>query len=112
MNIALIGYGKMGRTIERIATERGHNILLKIGRSNIGELTRENLRQADIAIEFTAPEAARENVLKCIDAGVNVISGTTGWNKSIDDAEHAAAASNVGFLHASNFSIGVNIFFR
>lgn len=112
MNIALIGYGKMGRTIERIATERGHNIVLRITSANKDQLNVANLQNADVAIEFTQPEAARKNVLACLNAGVSVVCGTTGWNKDLVQAEFRTAENDVAFLHASNFSIGVNIFFE
>jgi len=112
MNIALIGYGKMGQAIERIATERGHNIVLKITTANKHEFTRDNISQADVAIEFTNPEAAEENVLHCLRAGVPVVCGTTGWNRNLPHAELTAVENNTAFLHASNFSIGVNIFFE
>jgi 4-hydroxy-tetrahydrodipicolinate reductase len=112
MNIALIGYGKMGHAIERIAKERGHEIVLRISSSNKGDMTEANLQQANVAIEFTRPDAAKENVLSCLEAGVPVVCGTTGWNDEIAKAELKAAEKNTAFLQASNFSIGVNIFFE
>lgn len=112
MNIALIGYGKMGRAIERIATGRGHNIVLRITTATKDQLTTENLQQADVAIEFTQPEAAKDNVLACLQAGVSVVCGTTGWNQDMALAQFKAAEQNIAFLQASNFSIGVNIFFE
>ncbi|MCB0700798.1 MAG: 4-hydroxy-tetrahydrodipicolinate reductase [Chitinophagaceae bacterium] len=112
MNIAIIGYGKMGKTIEQIATQRGHNIILKISSSNLDELTAENLKKADVAIEMTQPEAAKENILLCLNTGVPVTSGTTGWNAEIPVAEQAAKDNNTSFLYASNYSVGVNIFFE
>jgi 4-hydroxy-tetrahydrodipicolinate reductase len=112
MNIALIGYGKMGHTIERIAVSRGHNIVLRITSSNKEEMDKEHLQKADVAIEFTRPESARENVIKCLSSGINVVSGTTGWNEHLPEARDMAITHNAAFLHASNFSIGVNIFFE
>lgn len=112
MNIALVGYGKMGKTIEQIAAERGHNIVLRISSSNADELTKENLQKADVVIEMTQPDAAKENVLLCLNAGVPVTTGTTGWNADIPLAEKAAADNNTAFLYASNYSVGVNIFFE
>jgi 4-hydroxy-tetrahydrodipicolinate reductase len=112
MKIALIGYGKMGKAIEEIALQRGHEVMMKISSSNRDELTEANLRKADVAIEFTNPHAAKENVLLCLEAGVPVICGTTGWNEGFEEAELKAEATNTAFLHASNFSIGVNIFFE
>lgn len=112
MNIALIGYGKMGYAIERIAIERGHQIVLRITSTTKEDFTTANLSAADVAIEFTAPEAAPENVRRCLDACVPVVCGTTGWNDQLDAANNLAIEKGVGFLQASNFSIGVNIFFE
>lgn len=112
MNIALIGYGKMGHAIEKIAEQRGHTIVLRITSSNKDEMTPELLKQADVAIEFTVPDSAKENVSRCILAGVNVVSGTTGWNEELKEVREFATERGVGFLHASNFSVGVNIFFE
>lgn len=112
MKIALIGYGKMGKAIEQIALKRGHEIILRIGRANQHEFTKENLVMADVAIEFTTPESALENVIKCMDAGVPVICGSTGWNEHIYLAKEKCVTTNTAFLQASNFSVGVNIFFE
>ncbi|WP_129021696.1 4-hydroxy-tetrahydrodipicolinate reductase [Edaphocola flava] len=111
MKIALIGYGKMGKTIERIALSRGHEIVLKIGRENSETFTAEAIKQADVAIEFTQPEAALENVSKCLKAGVPVVCGTTGWNEDVPKAETLCAEYNTAMIQSSNFSLGVNIFF-
>jgi 4-hydroxy-tetrahydrodipicolinate reductase len=112
MNIALIGYGKMGKTIEQIAMQRGHNVVLKISSSNLDELTADNLKKADAVIEMTQPEAAKANVMLCLKAGVPVTSGTTGWNLEIPEANKAAEDYDTAFLYASNYSVGVNIFFE
>ncbi len=112
MKIALIGYGKMGKAIEQIAIKDAHEIVLRISSANAAEMTPENLRKADVAIEFSKPETAQDNVLKCLSAGVPVVCGTTGWNGQISIANEAASENNTAFLHASNFSIGVNIFFE
>ncbi|MBS1774379.1 MAG: 4-hydroxy-tetrahydrodipicolinate reductase [Bacteroidetes bacterium] len=112
MNIALIGYGKMGKAIEEIAIERGHNITLRISTANKHEMTPDNLRMADVAIEFTNPEVAKDNVVACLDAGVSVVCGSTGWNEQVHVAKMKAAEMGKAFLQASNFSIGVNIFFE
>ncbi len=112
MNIALIGYGKMGQAIEQIALERGHNVPLKINSRNLDLFTPANLQQCDVAIEFTRPDDAEGNVLKCLQTGVPVICGTTGWNDRLDAAHAAAQQNNTAFLQASNFSVGVNIFFE
>ena len=112
MKIALIGYGKMGHAIEEIAIQRGHEIVMRIGSSNRHDLNPANLQLADVAIEFTRPEAARENVIECLEAGVPVICGTTGWNEGLATAKLKAIEHHTAFLQASNFSIGVNIFFE
>src|ERR1019366_5350785 len=112
MKIALIGYGKMGHAIEQVAINRGHTIMLRITSANKYEMDAAHLQQADVAIEFTRPESGKENVLQCLAAGINVVSGTTGWNEHLHEAQKAADKHNVAFLHAANFSIGVNIFFE
>jgi len=112
MKIALIGYGKMGHAIEHVAINRGHTIVLRIATANKHEMDDEHLKQADVAIEFTNPSTAKENVLRCLSAGVNVISGTTGWNDQLHVAEAVAKKQGVAFIHASNYSPGVNIFFE
>jgi 4-hydroxy-tetrahydrodipicolinate reductase len=112
MKIALIGYGKMGKMIEEIALMRGHEIVLKIHIDNTEEFIRDNVSKADIAIEFTAPESAYDNVKKCIDFGVPVVSGSTGWNNKMPEIKQYIKEKKSSFLHTSNFSIGVNIFFE
>lgn len=112
MKIALIGYGKMGQAIERIALQRGHDITLKISAHTKELFTPEHLQRADVAIEFTNPEAALGNVTACFKAGVPVVCGTTGWNKDFAIARDICQANNSAFLQASNFSVGVNIFFE
>lgn len=112
MKIALIGYGKMGHAIEEIATKRGHEIVLRIRTANRHEMTHENLQRADVAIEFTNPEAAKENVLECLGAGTAVVCGSTGWNDGLGAAKAKAVQKGTAFLQASNFSVGVNIFFE
>lgn len=112
MDIALIGYGKMGRAIEQVAQERNHNIVLKISQGNLNAFSESNLRMADVAIEFTRPDAALDNVLKCLESGIPVVSGTTGWNNHLDRAKEKCIALDGAFLQTSNFSIGVNLFFE
>ncbi|HEU0112316.1 MAG TPA: 4-hydroxy-tetrahydrodipicolinate reductase [Flavisolibacter sp.] len=112
MNIALIGYGKMGQMIEEIAVERGHNIVLKINIENTGDFIKDRASAADVAIEFTGPDSAFNNIKKCIDFNIPVISGSTGWNDSLDEIKNYCLQKEGAFLHASNFSVGVNIFFR
>ena len=112
MNIALIGYGKMGKAIEAVALQKGHNIILKIDVDNIDELTDENLKKCDVAIEFTTPDNAVKNILQCFDAGVPVVCGTTGWLASLEEVKQICKEKNGTFLTTTNFSIGVNIFFE
>lgn len=112
MKIALIGYGKMGHMIEEIALQRGHEVVLKIHIDNTEDFTEANTKAADVAIEFTAPESAFENVKRCIEFGVPVVSGSTGWNRQLPEAKDYCQQKGGAFLHASNFSIGVNIFFQ
>jgi 4-hydroxy-tetrahydrodipicolinate reductase len=111
MKIALIGYGKMGHAIEEIALQRGHEIVLKVSIENFEDNTTENIQKADVAIEFTSPEIAFDNVIKCLDAGVPVVSGSTGWLQRFDEAKQYCNARNGALLYASNYSVGVNIFF-
>jgi len=112
MRVALVGYGKMGQSIEKILLERGHSISKTISIDNpreITEITREN---TDVAIEFTAPEAACANVIACIRQGVPVVSGSTGWLDHFAEVEKATRECNGAFFYASNYSLGVNIFFK
>ena len=111
MKIALIGYGKMGKAIEEIAIQRGHEIVLRVGIENLEENTIENIQRADVAIEFTGPEIAYDNVTRCLNAGVPVVCGSTGWLDKIEEAKKLVEKTNGAFLYASNFSVGVNIFF-
>lgn len=112
MKIALIGYGKMGKAIEEIALQKGHEISLVIDLDNAHDLTNENLQKADVAIEFTTPETAVDNILKCFDAGTPVVSGTTGWLHKVNEVKDTCTKKNGSLLYSSNFSIGVNIFFE
>lgn len=112
MNLAIIGYGKMGKAIGNIAEKRGHEVLLKITSSNREELNEENLKACDVAIEFTGPESAASNIRTCLKAGVPVISGSTGWLDKLSDIETFCHEHNGTFLYASNFSLGVNIFYE
>ncbi len=112
MKIALIGYGKMGKAIESIAVDKGHEIVLKITSSNKEELTTENIQKADIAIEFTNPQSAVANIKLCLNAGVPVVCGSTGWLEYKTEIDTLVKERNGSFLQASNFSIGVNLFFK
>ena len=112
MKIALLGYGKMGKTIERLARERGHEIVLIVDENNRTRCTDEQLKQADVAIEFTMPAVAVENYNWCFRNRVPVVSGTTGWLEKWDEVVTACERSGGTFFYASNYSIGVNIFFH
>ncbi|MFY0686122.1 MAG: 4-hydroxy-tetrahydrodipicolinate reductase [Cyclobacteriaceae bacterium] len=112
MNIGLIGYGKMGQTIEKIAKSRGHVISHIIDVTNIGDIEKMNPDNTDAVIEFTRPEAAYSNIKSCITQGVPVISGTTGWLGQYDELKDYCIEKNGAFLSATNFSLGVNIFFK
>jgi 4-hydroxy-tetrahydrodipicolinate reductase len=111
MKIALLGYGKMGQAIEEIALQRGHNVVLRVSIENLEDRTLEKIRQADVVIEFTGPESAFDNLKLCIDAGVPVVSGSTGWLDQYEEIKKYCTGKNGGLLYASNFSVGVNIFF-
>jgi 4-hydroxy-tetrahydrodipicolinate reductase len=110
MNIALIGYGKMGQEIEQILLQRGHTITLRSTRST--PFKAADLAGTDVAIEFTEPHSAVDNILKCFEAGVPVVVGTTGWYTRMPEVREACAQLNGGLFSASNFSIGVNILFK
>jgi len=112
MKIALIGYGKMGRAIEQIALGKGHDIVLRIDADNTAELTAANLARADVAIEFTGPESAPSNIKTCIDYRIPVVSGSTGWLKQWDEIKTICEQQQGALVYASNFSIGVNLFFE
>ncbi len=112
MNIALVGYGKMGKAIEEIALERGHKIVLKINDENLEDFTEGNIIKADVAIEFTGPHSAFENIKTIIGYGVPVVCGSTGWTDRINEINDFCKKQNGSFLYASNFSVGVNIFFE
>jgi len=108
MNIALLGYGKMGKVIEQIALQRGHNIVLKVDENTVSY----DIIQADIAIDFSAPNAAVSNISTCIENRIPVISGTTGWLEQYEDIVALTKKKGGAFIYASNFSLGVNIFFE
>lgn len=110
MNIALIGYGKMGKTIEKIACDRGHQIVSIIDINNPQDFESDAFKSADVAIEFTTPDTAFDNYMKCFAANVPVVSGTTGWLDKINVIKEKCEEGQT-FFYASNFSIGVNIFF-
>lgn len=110
MNIALIGYGKMGHVIEQIALERGHRIVSIIDINNLSDFDTDAFRSADVAIEFTTPATAEHNILAAWKQGVPVVSGTTGWDIARFKTEHSQPQQSL--FWTSNFSIGVNLFFE
>ena len=110
MRIALIGYGKMGHIIEEIALSRGHEIVCAIDINNQEDFESDAFRTADIAIEFTTPKTCLGNVRKCLDAGVPVVVGSTGWYNELPKVKEDVAKANGSLFWASNFSIGVNVF--
>jgi 4-hydroxy-tetrahydrodipicolinate reductase len=108
MKIALLGYGKMGKVIEKIALERGHEIVLRKGSSD----SFDGITNADVAIDFSVPTSAVSHISECLNQNVPVISGTTGWLENYDEMVHLCQEKNGSFIYASNFSLGVNIFFE
>ncbi|WP_242157832.1 4-hydroxy-tetrahydrodipicolinate reductase [Aestuariivivens sediminis] len=108
MDIALLGYGKMGKTIEQIALKRGHTIVLKIDKDDKDY----DITKADVAIDFSIPEVAFNNISLCLNQNVPVVSGTTGWLNDFDNAVRLCKENNGAFIYASNYSLGVNIFFE
>lgn len=112
MNIALIGYGKMGKAIEEIALQRGHAIILKIDIDNQAEFTKQNLADVDVAIEFTGPHSAFENLKKLMLFGTATVCGSTGWLDKREEINHLCRQNHGAFLYTSNYSVGVNIFFE
>ncbi|MFT6111845.1 MAG: 4-hydroxy-tetrahydrodipicolinate reductase [Bacteroidia bacterium] len=109
MNLAIIGYGKMGKTIEQVALDRGHTVVARIDNPNF---TPAEIAHADVAIEFTQPDSAKENILKCFEANVPVAVGTTAWYEDYDAVTEIAKAEGKALFTATNFSIGVNILFH
>jgi 4-hydroxy-tetrahydrodipicolinate reductase len=111
MKIGLLGYGKMGKAIDQLALARGWEVVWRIRRDDLPKLTVELLREAEVVIEFTRPEAAFQNVMLCLEAGVPVVCGTTGWQEHLPEAENYCRENGGAMLWASNFSVGVNLFF-
>ena len=116
MNIAIIGYGKMGREIEKISKLKGINVVSTIDPNSSGakykEINEESMRNVDVCVDFTHPSAAVDNIKKISNLKKNIVVGTTGWHDKIDEVKEIVRKSSIGFVYASNFSIGVNIFFR
>ena len=113
MKVAIIGYGKMGHEIEKVLAERGHNVVLTIDINNAEEMmVADKLRQADVAIEFTSPATAYDNIRRCIEAGVPVLSGSTGWTERKAEIDELCRQKGGAFFYSSNYSLGVNVMFR
>jgi len=112
MKIGIIGYGKMGKEVEKIAVQKGHNIIFKINSQNTDQLSEENMNKIDVAIEFSNPNCAFKNIQFCVDQNTPIVSGTTGWKQKIADIQAQCLQKNGSFLHSPNFSIGVNLFFE
>jgi 4-hydroxy-tetrahydrodipicolinate reductase len=112
MKIALIGYGKMGKMIESIALDRNHEIVLVIDQNNSQDLTIENIKKADVAIEFSTPSSVLDNINIAIDAQVPIVVGTTGWYGHLQEIKNNCDENNATVMYGSNFSVGVNIFFQ
>jgi 4-hydroxy-tetrahydrodipicolinate reductase len=112
MRIVLIGYGKMGKEIERIAIDRGHQIVSKIDIENPNDLISLTNKEVDVAIEFSNPVSAFSNIMKCIEKQIPIVCGTTGWLEKKAEVEKATQSFDSTFFYASNYSIGVNLFFK
>ena len=112
MKIALLGYGKMGKSIEIIAKDRGHQISLKIDSKNFNYLTIESFNEIDVAIDFSTPSTAKNNIELALKSKTPIISGTTGCLEQIEEMKNLCLVENTAFLYASNFSLGVNLFFE
>ncbi len=111
MKIALLGYGKMGKEVEAASLIRNHEIVLRITSENMAQLNKEMLKQAEVAIEFSKPDCALINAKHCIDAGLPVVIGTTGWYDKLENLKTYSIEKNASVMYASNFSVGVNAFF-
>lgn len=112
LRIALLGYGRMGHEVEQVAKQRGHNVVLTIDKGSSRDLTDLKAANVDVAIDFSIPESAFQNVSYCLKHRIPVVSGTTGWNSKLPEAVEIAKERGGAFFYASNFSIGVNLFFK
>jgi len=112
MKLALIGYGKMGKEIEKIAEKRGHEIVLVIDQDNADLVSANDLKKADVAIEFTTPVTVLDNIQKCFDADLPIVVGTTGWYDHFEKIKKNCVSNKKSLFYASNFSLGVNLFFK
>ena len=112
MKIALLGYGKMGKAIEKVALAKGHQIVYKVSMENAFDFMPISLQNVDVAIDFSMPNAAVENILKCFSAKVPIVVGTTGWYDQFDVIKEKCLNEGQSMVHSTNFSVGVNIFFK
>lgn len=112
MKIVLLGYGKMGQLIEKFALKRGHEVMLVVDANNREEITVEDLNGADVAIDFSTPDAALENISLCFEADLPIVVGTTGWYEHLQEVKEICIDAQQTLLYGSNFSIGVNVFFH
>ena len=112
MKVALIGYGKMGREIETVLLKRNHTVQVKIDINNSHDLNPDKFKDIDVAVEFSSPDSAFENITGCLKMGKPVVSGTTGWLERYDEAAELCIKMKTSFIHSSNFSLGVNILFK
>ena len=112
MKVAIIGYGKMGHEIEKVLVERGHTVVATFDINNADQMVAENLQKADVAIEFTSPATAYDNIRRCIEAGVPVLSGSTGWTERKAEIDELCRQKGGAFFYSSNYSLGVNVMFR
>jgi 4-hydroxy-tetrahydrodipicolinate reductase len=112
MKIAILGYGKMGLIIEKLAIERGHEIVLKVNADNLGDLSISNLKHAEVAIDFSTPDSVLQNIATCFDAGVPIVVGTTGWYGRLQEIKDQCVEGGNTLIYGSNFSVGVNVFFH
>lgn len=112
MKIAILGYGKMGMIIDQFATERGHEVILKVNADNLDDLTVASLAKADVAIDFSTPDSVLQNIQLCFDANVPVVVGTTGWYGRLQEIKDQCTEGGNTLLYGSNFSVGVNVFFH
>lgn len=112
MKIALLGYGKMGKAVEKIAVAKGHEIVYKVSLENAFDFMPISLQNVDVAIDFSMPDAAVENILKCFESKVPIVVGTTGWYERFDEIKERCLNEGQSMVHSTNFSIGVNIFYK
>lgn len=112
MKIVLLGYGKMGQLIEKFALKRGHEVVLVVDANNREDIKIEDLQEADVAIDFSTPDAALENISLCFEADLPIVVGTTGWYEHLQEVKEICLEADQSLLYGSNFSIGVNIFFH